>query len=477
MTAPRLLSGQPSGFRTFSLAGVTRNLVPVPSSGDRGGAADAAGIVGAQGVRPRRRWWRLGAGLGSLLVMHAIGAVVATGHAPRCVCDTPPWSPAGLPAHERPVAPSEADGPRLRVVTYNLHSGLGPDLSLGKPREVVERNLRALARVITEAGSPDHPADIVGLNEVDFGARRSGGFDQADFLARQLTLRTGHEYSVVRGLTWERLTPGREVRFGNAALVRHPVVRSAAVHFDDGLPAEVADGVPAVRSPMLLDRLVRETRGVVTATVRTPAGEVDLLVTHLDAFAQAEREAQAVHLLRRVVPGRTTVLLGDLNAVPTPLTLGRRFFEDDLTHDLLTSGPLQDARVVLAAREGRADLRPWATFPAEVPLWPLDGVLGSLDLVPARAEVIGTTESDHRGLAVDYRVTHDPDALRRGRAWHDAVRQRQVAHLQTCEEGDDAHRASLAPGAHDAREDRRRRLLAASGFGALLSPVTTSDTR
>ncbi len=418
---------------------------------------------------------RLSAGLGSLVIMHAVGAVVATGHSPRCVCDTPPWLPAGLPASERP-APA-GDGPALRVVTYNLHSGLGPSLTLGKPREVVERNLRALARTIALAGAPDHAVDVVGLNEVDFGARRSGGVDEAAFLARELSRRTGHDYQVIRGVTWERSAPGREVRYGNAALVRHPILRAEAVRFDEGLPAGLAEGVPSVRSPMLLDRLVRESRGVVTATLRTPAGEVDLLVTHLDAFAQAEREAQAVHLLRRVVPGRTTVLLGDLNAVPTPLTLHRRFFEDDLTHDLLTSGPLQDARVVVAAREGRGDLKPWATFPADEPVWPLDGVLATLDLVPARVDVIGTTESDHRGLAVDYRVSRDPDALRRGRAWHEAVRLRQVAHLETCEEGDIAHRASLAPGAHDAREDRRRRLLAASGFGALLSDEQRYDVR
>ena len=439
----------------------------MPGRGDSSG-----GISAGAPARPRRRWLRLVAGLSSLFVMNAIGAAVATGHGPRCVCDAPPWLPAGLPAGERPAA--AGDGPALRVVTYNLHSGLGSSLSLGKPREAVERNLRALARTIAAAGAPDHAVDVVGLNAVDFGSRRSGGIDEADYLAHELERSTGHAYEVVRGVTWTRRTPGREVLYGNAALVRHPVLRAAALRFDDGLAGAAGEDVPDVRSPLLLDRFLREARGVVTATIRTPQGEVDLLVTHLDAFAQAEREAQAVHLLRRVAPGRTTVLLGDLNAVPTPATLERRFFEDDLTHDLLTSGSLQDARVVLAAREGLGDLSRWATFPADAPLWPLDGVLATLDLVPARAEVIGSTESDHRGLAVEYRVTRDTDALRRGLAWHDAVRRRQVAHLEACGEADEAHRASLAPGAHDAREHRRRRLLAASGFADLLSTAARS---
>lgn len=403
-----------------------------------------------------------------LAVVNAVGAAMASEHLRGCPCGAP-WAPrdAVAVAAVPPAALTAEDAPALRVVSYNLHSGLGPKLTMGRPRATVERNLRAVARVIVGDDPEGAAPDVVGLNEVDFAARRSGGLDQASFLAVELERRTGHAYGVVRGVTWERRTPGFEVRFGNAVLVRHPIVRSEAVRFDVGSASADTAGVPAVRSPLLLDRFVREARGVVKATIATPSGEVDLLVTHLDAFAQAEREAQAVHLLRHVAPGRTTVLLGDLNAVPTSLTVGRRFFEDDLTHDLLTSGPLVDARVLLAARRGTADLRAWATFPAETPVWPLDGVLGSHDLVPAEARIIGLTESDHRGIAVDYRVTRDPDALRDVRAWHDAVRVRQLHHLDTCVGDDDVHRASVAPGAHDTRADRRRRLLAASGFSDL----------
>ncbi|MCO5167410.1 MAG: endonuclease/exonuclease/phosphatase family protein [Planctomycetes bacterium] len=407
--------------------------------------------------RPRRRWTRLTLGVAVVLVTHAVGATLASGRPATCACAAPAW----LPAIAAPPAAVTTDAP-LRVVTYNLHSGLGPRLSFGKPREVVEHNLRAIAAAIV-AASPGHAPDVVGLNEVDFDSRRSAGIDQAAFLARDLERRTGAPYGVVEGVTWVRETKGFEVRYGNAVLVRHPVVRSEALRFDD---MEQPD-LPGVRSGLLLDRLVREGRGVVKVTIAAPAGEVDVLVTHLDAFAQAEREAQAAHILRHVAPDRTTVLLGDFNAVPTRLTLGRRFFRDDLTHDLLTSGGLADARLVVAAREEAGDLTRWSTFPADVPEWPLDGVLGSLDLLPARAEVVGTTESDHRGLVVDYHPAGDEAGALR--SWHDAVRRRQVAHIEGCGEGEDPHAASLAPGAHDQREHRRRRLLAGSGFADLLT--------
>lgn len=393
---------------------------------------------------------------------------MASEHLRGCPCG-PPWAQA--PAAPAAVATGAT---ALRVVSYNLHSGLGPKLAMSRPRGVVERNLRAVARVIVGDDPKAAAPDVVGLNEVDFAARRSGGLDQAAFLASELERRTGHAYGVVRGVTWERRTPGFEVKFGNAVLVRHPIVRSEAVRFDAGSASADTAGVPSVRSPLFLDRFVREARGLVKATIATPAGEVDLLVTHLDAFAQAEREAQAVHLLRHVVHGRTTVLLGDLNAVPTPLTVGRRFFEDDLTHDLLTSGPLVDARVMIAARHGSPDLKAWATFPAATPVWPLDGVLGTHDLVPSDAKIIGVTESDHRGIAVDYRVTRDPDAVRQVRAWHDAVRLRQLAHIDGCGGDDEVHRASVAPGAHDTRAGRRRRLLAVSGFSDLSGKLADS---
>jgi endonuclease/exonuclease/phosphatase family metal-dependent hydrolase len=141
-------------------------------------------------------------------------------------------------------------------------------------------------------------------------------------------------------------------------------------------------------------------------TIGVAGRPIDLLVTHLDAFVVAEREAQAAHLMRRFVrAGRTTILLGDVNAVPIDMTGGRRFFAHDRTHAILTSGSLFDARGWYATLHGVASLAAWATFPAAHPLWPLDAVLASQDLAPMRVDVIGDTASDHRGLAVQYELT------------------------------------------------------------------------
>lgn len=297
-----------------------------------------------------------------------------------------------------------AEPPRLRVVSYNIHSALGPAFALRRSRTDVRRTLEALGETIAAAAPATAPVDVVGLNEVDFASRRSGWIDQAAFLADDLGHRTGERYEVVRGETWRRTLPGFEVRFGNAALVRHPIARFAACMLDDGVPCAGERGptatAPPGPGPGFLGRLFRETRGVIALTLDVAGRPLDVRVTHLEAFAQADREAQASRLVDRFVDrARSTILLGDMNAVPASAV--RPFFSTDRTGAILTRGLLADARTLFAAAAG-AGASLWPTFPAESPRWPLDWILGTSDLVPTFVKTIGERESDHRGLFVQF---------------------------------------------------------------------------
>ncbi|HEY8554096.1 MAG TPA: endonuclease/exonuclease/phosphatase family protein [Burkholderiales bacterium] len=355
-------------------------------------------------------------------------------------------------------AESPPAGPVLRLVTFNLHSGLGPGVGFYRTRATVERHLEGIAAAIVETAALP---DAVGLNEVDFEARRSGGFDQARYLADALERLAGARYTVVYGETWRRTLPGLEARFGNALLVRHSVLAQAACLYEDAdaCARGPAGDLPSLRAAGLLDRLTREARGLVRATIDFHDAPVDILVTHLDAFALAEREAQAAHLVRRIVdPSRTTVVLGDFNAVPTVMTHERAFLAADRTHDILTSGALADARVLYAARVGVRDFAAWATYPASAPAWPLDGVLGSLDLLPADVRVVESPYSDHHGLYVEYRLLRDAAAIADQRARHDAIRRRQLARIVDC----DLVQAGAA---------QRRWLATGTGFAEVASGV------
>ncbi len=352
----------------------------------------------------------------------------------------------------------------LRVVTYNVHSGLGARASWLRSRRAVERNLDAIASTIASAAPPESPMDVVALNEIDFGSRRSAWIDEADFLAGALARRTGQHYTVVRQETWRRDVPGLEVRFGNAALVRHPIIAEASCMLDDAASCPAIPGLatlPRLAPRGWIARLLGEPRGVIKVTLDLGGHPVDVLVTHLDAFFPSTREAQAVHLVQRfVTPARTTVLLGDVNAVPTDLTLTRRFSAHDRTHDILTSSELADTRITYALARGMTSLRSWATFPAAAPVWPLDGVFASLDLVPGAVDVVGDGASDHRALVVHLQGVVSRDDLSRARARHAQLRRRQRERIVACD---------LAAGANKGRDW----LVSATGFGVLDTGVAT----
>lgn len=351
-----------------------------------------------------------------------------------------PWRTAATAT--TPIPMSVAADKSLIAVTYNLHSGLGPSWTLRRPRATVEANLRGIAAVIAQSAPAGQAPDVIALNEVDFESRRSGNFDQAQFVARELTRHMGETYSVVAGETWRRRIPGFEVRFGNAVLVRHPVLAQGACLFNDAgkcQPIVSPDELPALEAKGVVPRFAHETRGLIKLTIDFQGKPIDVIATHLEAFVMAEREAQAAHLLRRFVRAdRTTLVLGDINAVPTVLTQGRTYFAADRTHDILTSGTLADARILHAAQRGLADLREWDTYPANAPAWPLDIVLGSLDLSPDTVTTVGTMQSDHRGLAVQYRVSSDRAVIAAQRARHDAIRREQFAQILRCDVADEA---------------------------------------
>jgi endonuclease/exonuclease/phosphatase family metal-dependent hydrolase len=128
---------------------------------------------------------------------------------------------------------------------------------------------------------------------------------------------------------------------------------------------------------------------------------LDVHVTHLDAFVQSEREAQATRLVDRLIDrARSTIVLGDMNTVAAPLV--RPFFARDRTGTILTRGLLADVRAAYSAAYGAGTAPLWATFPAAAPRWPLDWVLGTSDLRPMLVKTVGDRESDHRGLYVEF---------------------------------------------------------------------------
>jgi endonuclease/exonuclease/phosphatase family metal-dependent hydrolase len=162
-------------------------------------------------------------------------------------------------------------------MTYNVHGCVGLDLRLDPERTAS----------LIERFSPD----VVALQELYVGHERSGGLDQAAWLAARLDM------DFVFGSARESDTGGR---YGNAVLSRHKLrlVRAESL-------------------PQSMPRL--ERRAALRVGIETSWGELDVVNTHL-GLEPSERRLQTHALvadwLSHVDATSLSVLCGDFNATP-----------------------------------------------------------------------------------------------------------------------------------------------------------------
>ena len=223
----------------------------------------------------------------------------------------------------------------VRVVTFNIHSGIGVDgrLDLGRT-----------AAAIRSTG-----ADVVGLQEVDVHwSARSEFTDQAAELARLLGMRVF--FAPIYDL------PGAPRRqFGVAVLTRFPLVR--AVNHE-------------ITRWSTQDSTVGPAPGFAEAVVLVRGRPVHVWVTHLDFRPDPAVRARQVADMLRIVPSHGAhVLLGDFNAEP--------------------------GAAELAPLWGRfTGVQPGPTYPADAPALRIDHIAVA-GLAVASAEVPVTGASDH----------------------------------------------------------------------------------
>lgn len=167
---------------------------------------------------------------------------------------------------------------RLRVVTYNVHYCRGLDGRFAPER---------IARVLRDLNP-----DIVAVQELDSGRRRSRGEDQLGYLADELGMYACFCPSIELG----------EERYGHGLLSRHPIEVRRRGRLPDG------------------GRIRIEPRDAMAAATTFFGRELMLFGTHL-GLAPAERAAQIDFLLGPDWLGGVTLqqpamFLGDLNLTP-----------------------------------------------------------------------------------------------------------------------------------------------------------------
>ncbi|MDR3639530.1 MAG: endonuclease/exonuclease/phosphatase family protein [Isosphaeraceae bacterium] len=239
----------------------------------------------------------------------------------------------------------------MRVLTYNIHRGIG-----GRDQRY---ELERVVRVIQE----EEP-DLICLQEVDRNLKRSGRDDQPARLA---------EACGAAGVLFQPNVTFRQGCYGNLLLSRWP--------FRD-------------TSLISLRMAWHWPRGAQLAVVETPEGPLHLVNWHL-GLGEHERHWQVRHLLGHADFGTSadlpTLIIGDSNDWRNTLAHGP-FAHHGFHH-------------VTAPREH------FRTFPAYYPIVSLDKAFarGPIRLVRARVvhSHLARRASDHLPLVLDFRLADE----------------------------------------------------------------------
>jgi endonuclease/exonuclease/phosphatase family metal-dependent hydrolase len=232
----------------------------------------------------------------------------------------------------------------LRVMTYNIHVGIGMDKKL---------DLARIASVINN----ERP-DLVALQEVDRGVERTQRVDQI----KELALLTKLDFAFANNLEYQG------GHYGVAVLSRFPILAIDHRRFQHMREAE--------------------RRGFVRIEVKTQGRTIHFVTTHLDYQHADNRLFEARQLLKALSDMQGPLIIaGDFNDEPSGETYKfmTASFVDAWTAS--TTGATGDG----------------LTYPADKPLKRIDFIFlrNGVGLKAHRAQVMPTLSSDHLPLVAD----------------------------------------------------------------------------
>jgi acetylornithine deacetylase/succinyl-diaminopimelate desuccinylase-like protein/endonuclease/exonuclease/phosphatase family metal-dependent hydrolase len=219
-------------------------------------------------------------------------------------------------------------------MTYNIHVGVGMDKKL---------DLQRIADVINR----EHP-DLVGLQEVDRGVKRTEGKDEI----AELAALTHMEYAFAPNLDYQG------GKYGVAILSRFPIKKTVHRMFENKREAE--------------------RRGMLLVEVEIDRQPVTFVTTHLDYQFDDGRLFETEQLMKQLADVKgPLVVVADLNDVPA----GNAY--------QLMRTRFDDAWVTSRARgEG-------FSYPADKPVKRIDHIFSGKGVRAKKAWVVETLASDH----------------------------------------------------------------------------------
>lgn len=234
---------------------------------------------------------------------------------------------------------------KVRVMTYNIHVGVGMDK---------KQDLQRIADVINQ----EHP-DLVGLQEVDRGVKRTQGVDEIAELARM----TRMEYAFAHNLDYQG------GQYGVAILSRYPILKTD--------------------HRMYQNKREAERRGMIRIEVNISGRRLSFVTTHLDYQYEDGRVFEAGQLVEFLNSQKEAVILvGDFNEEPN----GEAY--------KLVSAIFRDAWVESKTKETGL------SYPADKPTKRIDYIFyrESAQVKTKKAWTVTTQASDHIPVVADLEV-------------------------------------------------------------------------
>ena len=289
---------------------------------------------------------------------------------------------------------------QIRLMTYNIHFGVGPIDALGvwpSRDEVLEHLDGIVGLALTES------VDVLCLQEVDLDAARSGGINQVEYIADKA------DYP------WRAVAP-----VWNAGYIPWPLWPPRAHMGRTYSAIAVLSRIPLRAHQRTLLPKPEENhwwynqfyleRAVQRIRVDLGSLPVTIFNLHLEAFGKTTRMRQArllVDLVRRH-GGSSSLICGDFNALP-PYAKTRHDFADepdndmrgDATMAIIEAGLPRHLDPLDSRRGGPPPQTAWS-YPATNPNRRLDyALIDKLKLNAADARVIqGVQHSDHCPLVL-----------------------------------------------------------------------------
>lgn len=294
-------------------------------------------------------------------------------------------------------------GDTVTVTTYNIGylSGMTNNDPVVRPDSLFRANMDEATALLRRADP-----DVIGFQEIDFGAARSTSVHQLDTLAHRLGFS-----AAAQAVNWdERYVPfpyGRPaVHFGRI-LSGQAVLSRQSIRGHERFVLSRPDQF-FIRDAFYLDRLAQ------VAVVDLRDRPLAVINVHLEAFDREtrERQAQTVNqLYRRVRDAELpAILMGDFNTLPPgawstlPPDQHRAFADDSTMERLLENTTLRPSYAVT----GDTSNRPSPTFPADAP----DRKLDYIFYRPAALELLDhetacgapSPPSDHCAVTATFRL-------------------------------------------------------------------------